>query len=907
MSDLLLYKIKERITSAGLQKTVNAHTKKCFKILTAALLTILATLITGATPIHALQGTVTQPVTVDVVAGAWENNINTYELSSYKALHYIVVNAFGSVEAVYVDGDLIPAENYTVRDVTPRMLYLSIDLLPSYLETLNLGEHSFDVEFANGEIFSDVFYVIPFAPSTGFFSSVGDFVSGQGMYILGIATAIFACIFFIRKTHFIKSVTRKQWRTITLIAGIVAFSGIAILLHASDHANAAPASPVISLNPSALGYRIIVGGEHTLDFQATITTPAASSSHIHSVVSDNTESRIAINISGGDLGGATQLPSAPNSPLTVHNHSGNASSGHTSSYSLNISVDDATPVGTYVINLTHVVDTAEREYGQFTIDTRMTETLDTNPGHTGGTATTFNIPTSGYVNGASNHAYNWIIDWGDGTPQQPVSGTSSITSAGISHNYATPGEYKITVMPATTATDGWMNAFGFYSNTSGANTQANKNMFKSFDVPFTNLMRSSGSTHRFANIFYGAHNATTPISNLFSLIDTSSATNLSYMFANTFYSYAQNVTGAAIPSGLFNSINTASATNFSRMFDGTFNRYAYVSSSATIPAGLFSTINTSGATDLAYMFNNTFNSYAWWSLSGTIPTNLFSVIDTSGVADLTAMFSHTFDSYAYSSISATIPENLFASLNTSSATNMSFMFNYTFNKYAHNSTGSIPSGLFSTITTPIATNLQYLFANTFANYAYNSTIGTIPSGLFSTINTSAATNLQCMFSGTFDSYAYSSLSGTIPSGLFATIYTSNAINMGSLYFETFDSYAYSSLTGSIPANLFDTFDASSATNLTDIFSFTFNEYAYANTTPTTDINDIWGNANFAGKITPAGASVDFYYAFYHMRSLTGTAQTFIDSKLGGINPTSRTEAFAGTSVTDLGLLHGNWR
>ncbi len=139
----------------------------------------------------------------------------------------------------------------------------------------------------------------------------------------------------------------------------------------------------------------------------------------------------------------------------------------------------------------------------FTIDTRMTDTLDTAPTHYDGTATTFSIPTSGYVNGASAKSYNWSINWGDGSDEQTVAGSSSSSSAGIPHDYATAGEYQITIRPADTAAAGWMNALGFYSSTTAntANAQANKNIFKSIDTPLTNLMRSQGSTYRFAYMF----------------------------------------------------------------------------------------------------------------------------------------------------------------------------------------------------------------------------------------------------------------------------------------------------------------------------------------------------------------------------------------------------------------------
>ena len=74
-----------------------------------------------------------------------------------------------------------------------------------------------------------------------------------------------------------------------------------------------------------------------------------------------------------------------------------------------------------------------------------------------------------------------------------------------------------------------------------------------------------------------------------------------------------------------------------------------------------------------------------------------------------------------------------------------------------------------------------------------------------------------------------------------------------------------------------------------------------------DVNAIWGDANFAGKIDSSEANGAFWRTFYSMRSLTGAAQTFIDNKLGGINPSWFTEAFTGTQVTDYASLHPNWQ
>ena len=553
----------------------------------------------------------------------------------------------------------------------------------------------------------------------------------------------------------------------------------------------------------------------------------------------------------------------------------------------------------------------------FTIDTRMTDTIDTDAGHFGGAATGFSIPTSGYVGGASNHSYDWIIDWGDGSPGQMVSGTSSTSSAGITHDYVSTGgagEYQIVIKSNGPAYDGWMDAFGFYSNTSGANVQTNKNMFKSIDTPISELMRTKGSAYRFGRMFYGARNAVGIPEEVFAGISSTGDSDVSAMFRGIFEDYGYNSTTATIPAGLFASIDTTGATDVSEMFRSTFSGYAYYSTSATIPAGLFASIDTSSAGTTSNLFRSTFSNYGNKSTVGSIPANLFDSIDTSSATDVSNTFYSTFNGYANSSTIGTIPAGLFVAVDTSNALDMSDLFFNTFNSYAQYSNGTIPSGLFNSIRLTSATDVENLFRSTFYDYAYNSS-GSIPAGLFSTIDTAGISSLSAMFYCTFYEHAYNSTTATIPTGLFSHIDTSDATNVSNLFYCTFHNYAYSSVSGTIPAALFDSLDLSSASNVTGLFVYTFRSYAYANTSASTDINSIWGNANFAGRVTAtnvAGASGSetsgvFYQTFWWTRSLTGTAQTFINTKLGGITPTYSAQTFTGTQVSDLGSLNANWK
>lgn len=377
---------------------------------------------------------------------------------------------------------------------------------------------------------------------------------------------------------------------------------------------------------------------------------------------------------------------------------------------------------------------------RFTIDTRMTDTLFadgdtpvTNPAHFSGTATVFYIPTYG-TSGTTN--YDWLIDWGDGTPDEHATGSRGL-NGGIAHDYATsggPGEYQITIKTYQGAYAGWLGPLGLCGgNYSIAScTQANRNIIKSIDTPFTKLATSCGAaTNCFSSMFYQVKNAV------------------------------------------------------------------------------------------------------------GVPANLFSLTDTSGIANFSGMFYDTFSGFAYNSKTATIPAGLFDFLSTSNATNMSSMFR-----------------------------------DTFMNFAYSSTNATIPTGLFDSLNMSKVSNVSTMFYSTFQGYGYNSISGTIPPNLLSFINISGAPNPGTFLYQT------------------------------------FMNYAYANTSSGTDINSIWGGANFGGRVTAAnagGTSGVFYNTFNNMRSLTGQAQIFIDNYLGGINPTTRASTFAGTQVTDLASLDANWK
>jgi hypothetical protein len=202
----------------------------------------------------------------------------------------------------------------------------------------------------------------------------------------------------------------------------------------------------------------------------------------------------------------------------------------------------------------------------------------------------------------------------------------------------------------------------------------------------------------------------------------------------------------------------------------------------------------------------------------------------------------------------------------------------------------------------------YRFAYVF--YGARNAVG-IPADLFVNIDTTGATNLSATFASTFHEFAYNSTSAAIPAGLFDTIDTSSAIYVRSMFQDTFDGFANYSSAATIPPNLFNSIDISNATDVTGVFSMTFYRYAFSNKTgdgtPDTDVNDIWGSANFAGKVTADNANSVFYYTFDGMKSLIGTAQAFIDNYLGGVVPAAPARTFINTSVDDLSALAANWQ
>ncbi len=285
----------------------------------------------------------------------------------------------------------------------------------------------------------------------------------------------------------------------------------------------------------------------------------------------------------------------------------------------------------------YVPPTPPKEQFVFTIDTRMPRvnfgddsTLDTDPEYLSGTETSFYVP----LNYDVAPTFNWLIDWGDGTPSE-IFTEAILDTDYVAHDFAAPGEYQITIKPNGIATDGWLNAWG-------DDDYGDMWAIKTIDSPLTNLMRSSNSSYRFAKMFQSAHNATSIPENLFDFVEVNNSTNLSSMFSYTFQGFGHNSTTITIPSGLFDSINTSNATSLESMFESTFMGFGRNSSHATIPDDLFTSIDTSNAANMSLMFSSTFSSFGpYGTEAGTTNINniwgnasLASTITQSNIGDI---------------------------------------------------------------------------------------------------------------------------------------------------------------------------------------------------------------------------------------------------------------------------------
>lgn len=126
---------------------------------------------------------------------------------------------------------------------------------------------------------------------------------------------------------------------------------------------------------------------------------------------------------------------------------------------------------------------------------------------------TFNLPTSGYLNGSPLGKQNqWLVNWGDSLVNQGVTVNQSSAHTGVPHTYPGAGTYIITIRPAA-STEAWLSCFGFYFGSEGANADTNRNKVTRILGPITpNMTRASDQmtanapANEWAYAFYNCRN-----------------------------------------------------------------------------------------------------------------------------------------------------------------------------------------------------------------------------------------------------------------------------------------------------------------------------------------------------------------------------------------------------------------
>jgi hypothetical protein len=122
---------------------------------------------------------------------------------------------------------------------------------------------------------------------------------------------------------------------------------------------------------------------------------------------------------------------------------------------------------------------------------------------------TFSIPLSG---GNGDQAYNWYVKCSDTDTPTQRSGTGTLDSPGIACSYSTSGIKTITLTPFNSNANAWLRAFGFCTNTTGANIQANKDkvtkVISSISPLMTRTVATTAVAYEWAYTFYYCRNLT---------------------------------------------------------------------------------------------------------------------------------------------------------------------------------------------------------------------------------------------------------------------------------------------------------------------------------------------------------------------------------------------------------------
>ena len=360
--------------------------------------------------------------------------------------------------------------------------------------------------------------------------------------------------------------------------------------------------------------------------------------------------------------------------------------------------------------------------------------------------------------------YDFMVDWGDGSPMDRI---TSFSSPAKTHTYTNSGTYIVTINGLV---EGW--SFG-----SSADSKLKIRTVDNFgDMGWKNLNLA----------FYGCSNLT-----FFAGGVTTAVTNMSGMFKN-----ATGLTNLNL-----SSFNTSNVTNMSLMFYG-------VSSLTTLSLANFNTMNV---TNMSYMFNEMtsittldlsyFNTssvtnmnHMFYGMTSLLSLNISS-FNTSNVTNMGFMFGHT----------NALPNLSLSSFNTANVTDMSYMFeqalvlttldlsNFDTTKVTDmsnmfNNAAGLTSLNVSSFNTANVTNMYQMFANMRA----------IPNLNLSSFNTSKVTNMASMFWGDDD----------LTSLNLSNFDTSLVTNMSSMFYGT-TSLGILNLTG---------WNIGAVANSTDIFT-----------------------------------------------------------------------------------------
>ncbi len=343
---------------------------------------------------------------------------------------------------------------------------------------------------------------------------------------------------------------------------------------------------------------------------------------------------------------------------------------------------------------------------------------------------TITLPNSGADSG-----YNFMVDWGDGTPIQ------NVITAGTQHTYTNPGNHIVRI-------SGQFEEFDF----TGIPTSPDADKLRSVDQ-WGNLAVSklsfSGASN-FQILATGVPNLTnvTSFDNLFNGASTVNA-DLSGWNTATITSMVSTFEGATAFNGDISTWNTSEVTDMSQMFNGAtaFNQNIgnWITSKVTNMSFMFASLpapstptifnqDISGwdireVTNMSSMFsgNSAFNQNigGWITSKVTDMSTMFSnatafnqnigIWNTSEVTNMTGMFN-----------GATTFNQDIGGWNTSKVTNMLTMF---FNATAFNQD-------IGGWNTSIVTNMNFMFASA---DSFNQDIGGW--------DTSEVTNMSSMFSG----------------------------------------------------------------------------------------------------------------------------------------------------------------